>query len=278
MEEQISDLSRVLDLETIEVNIYRGKNEYRQNKRLFGGQVLAQALSAAYRTVESERVCHSLHGYFLRPGDTEHQVIYQVDPIRTGQSFTTRRIKAIQKGEAIFSMDASFQIIEDGLSHQIDLDMVLPRAEELEDDHEVAKQKGKATHWSHRKRPFEIRTIKNIKGNRGASWIRYRHETLSKGDPQHQLLLSYASDMGLISTAMMPHKISPSQNMQIASLDHAIWFHRPFSVSDWILFLRETPAAGGARGFTRGSFYSAEGEILASVMQEGLIRVRQDST
>ena len=276
MKEPPSDLSRVLDLEPIEVNLYRGVNEYREYKRLFGGQVLAQALSAAYRTVENQRICHSLHGYFLRPGDTEHPVIYQVDRIRTGRSFTTRRIKAIQKGEAIFSMDVSFQIIEDGLSHQIDLDQVFPRAEELEDDHEVAKRKGKATHWSHRKRPFEVRTIKTIRGNRGASWIRYRHETSSKGDPQHQLLLSYASDMGLISTAMIPHKVPASETMQIASLDHAIWFHRPFSVSEWILFIRETPVAAGARGFTRGTFYSAEGEMLASVMQEGLIRVRQE--
>ena len=276
MEELLSDLSRVLDLEPIEVNLYRGVNEYREYKRLFGGQVLAQALSAAYRTVENQRICHSLHGYFLRPGDTEHPVVYQVDRIRTGRSFTTRRIKAIQKGEAIFSMDASFQIIENGLSHQIDLDQVFPRAEELEDDHEVAKRKGKATHWSHRKRPFEVRTIKIIKGDRGASWIRYRHETRSKGDPQHQFLLSYASDMGLISTAMIPHKVPASETMQIASLDHAIWFHRPFSVSEWILFIRETPVAAGARGFTRGTFYSAEGEMLASVMQEGLIRMRQE--
>tara|TARA_S200000501_G_C20825674_1_gene744825 strand:+ start:169 stop:999 length:831 start_codon:yes stop_codon:yes gene_type:complete len=274
MEELLSDLSRVLDLEPIEVNLYRGVNEYREYKRLFGGQVLAQALSAAYRTVENQRICHSLHGYFLRPGDTEHPVIYQVDSIRTGKSFTTRSVKAIQKGEAIFSMDASFQSIEDGLSHQVDLDQVFPRAEELEDDHEVAKRKGKATHWSHRKRPFEVRTIKITQGDRGASWIRYRHETKSKGNPQHQFLLSYASDMGLISTAMLPHKDTASENMHIASLDHAIWFHRTFSVSDWILFVRETPAAAGARGFTRGAFYSTEGEILASVMQEGLIRVR----
>ena len=275
MEMPSSDLSRILDLESIEVNLYRGVNEYREYRRLFGGQVLAQALSAAYRTVENERICHSLHGYFLRPGDTEHPVVYQVDRIRTGKSFSTRRIKAIQKGEAIFSMDASFQILEEGLSHQINLDQAFPQAEELEDDHEVAKRKGKAIHWSHRKRPFEVRTIKRTQTNSGASWIRYRHKTQSKKDPQHQFLLSYASDMGLISTAMIPHKVSDLENMQIASLDHAIWFHRPFSVSEWILFVRETPAAAGARGFTRGTFYSAEGEMLASVMQEGLIRERR---
>ena len=274
MSDVTDELNRILDLEVIEDNLFRGENEYREYKRLFGGQVLAQALIAAYRTVDSARTCHSLHGYFLRPGDTERPVLYQVDPIRDGSSFTTRRIKAIQKGEAIFSMDASFQIEETGLSHQMDLEQEITQPENLEDDYEVAKRKGQQTGWSDRKRPFEIRTVPKIGNNRSAVWLRYRDETKEPGDPQHQFLLSYASDMSLISTAMIPHRKTITGTMQVASLDHALWFHRPFSVYDWILYTRDTPVAAGARGFTRGSFYNTKGQLIASVMQEGLIRTR----
>ena len=273
MRDIAEEITKILDLEAIEDNLFRGENEYRENKRLFVGQVLAQALIAAYQTVDASRTCHSLHGYFLRPGDTERPVLYQVDPIRNGRSFTTRRIKAIQKGEAIFSMDASFQIAEQGLSHQMDLEHDIPQPDELEDDYEVAKRKNQKAGWWNRQRPFEIRTVPKM-GRQGASWLRYRFDTPSTGDPLHQYLLSYASDMSLISTAMIPHRKTISGPMQVASLDHAVWFHRPFSVSDWILYMRDTPAAAGARGFTRGSFYSTDGQLLASVMQEGLIRTR----
>lgn len=271
------DVIRVLDLERIEDNIFRGQNEIRDYGRLFGGQVLAQALAAAYRTVEADRPCHSLHGYFLRPGDPSRPVLYEVEPIRDGGSFTTRSIKAIQNGEAIFSMEASFQIEEQGLSHQAELIDHLPGPAALEDDYEVGLRKWGKKVMGNRKRPFEIRTITKAGPNRGASWLRFRGETITPSGAEHQLLLSYASDMSLISTAMIPHGQSIKKDrskMQVASLDHVLWFHQPFSVGQWLLYLRDTPSAAGARGFTRGEFYTEDGTLIASVMQEGLIRVR----
>ncbi len=274
-------LTRILDLERIEQNLFRGQNEARQHRRLFGGQVLAQTLAAAYRTVPGDRPCHSLHGYFLRPGDASRAVLYQVEPIRDGRSFTTRRIKAIQNGEAIFSMDASFQVDEQGLTHQMDLTETYPAADDLEDDMQVAERMwGKIGQgWGDRERPFETRSIADAIPNGVASWIRFRHRVDPTG-PRHHLLLAYASDMSLISTAMIPHRREfkgqhhHGPHLQMASLDHALWFHRPFSVNDWILYIRETPTSAGARGFTRGAFYTEAGQLVASVMQEGLIRQR----
>ena len=275
MSNPADELFSVLNLETIEDNLYRGQNEARDHKRLFGGQVLAQALAAAYRTVVPDRICHSLHGYFLRPGDAGRPVLYQVEPIRDGRSFTTRRIKAIQNGEAIFSMDVSLQVQEPGLSHQVDLQKAYPKPDELEDDSEGAGEKAALVN---RLRPFETRTIHQQGEYGGASWIRFRGEKI-ESEPEQQFLLSYASDMSLISTAMIPHGQAFKDNhpvIQMASLDHALWFHRPFSVNDWILYLRDSPAAAGARGYTRGSFYSEDGTLLASVMQEGLIRLHTE--
>lgn len=270
------DVVRVLDLERIEDNLFRGQNEERKYGRLFGGQVLAQALAAAYRTIATDRPCHSLHGYFLRPGDTERPVLYEVEAIRDGRSFTTRSIKAIQNGEAIFSMDASFQIKEPGMSHQADLIDQLPGPAELEDDHEVGLRKWGKKVMGNRQRPFEVRSIAKVDSNRGASWLRFRGDTTTTSGAEHQLLLSYASDMSLISTALIPHKFPKKgrPKMQMASLDHAVWFHKPFSVGQWLLYLRDTPSAAGARGFTRGEFYTEGGTLVASVMQEGLVRIR----
>ena len=280
MTELTRQLLDLLNLESIETNVFRGQNEPRQHHRLFGGQVLAQALAAAYRTVHEARSCHSLHGYFLRPGDSTRPVLYSVESIRDGHSFTTRRVKAIQKGEAIFSMDASFQVHESGLHHQIDLEKDWPLPETITDDHVAAVRKwGKQAGKWMRERPFEVRSVEDGADNAAASWIRFK-ERLDDAGAMHQLLLSYASDMSLISTAMIPHRrtMKPGKgSLQMASLDHALWFHRPFNVSDWLLYTRETPAAAGARGFTRGAFYSRQGELVASVMQEGLIRYRASS-
>lgn len=276
MTDPAEDLVRILDLERIEDNLFRGQNEERKYSRLFGGQVLAQALAAAYRTIATDRPCHSLHGYFLRPGDTERPVLYEVEAIRDGRSFTTRSIKAIQNGEAIFSMDVSFQIEEPGLSHQADLIDHLPGPAELEDDYEVGLRKWGKKVMGNRKRPFEVRSVAKVGSNRGASWLRFRGDTATTISAEHQLLLSYASDMSLISTALIPHKFPKKgrPKMQMASLDHALWFHKPFSVGQWLLYLRDTPSAAGARGFTRGEFYTEEGTLVASVMQEGLVRIR----
>ena len=276
MTDPAEDLVRILDLERIEDNLFRGQNEERKYSRLFGGQVLAQALAAAYRTIATDRPCHSLHGYFLRPGDTERPVLYEVEAIRDGRSFTTRSIKAIQNGEAIFSMDVSFQIEESGLSHQADLIDHLPGPAELEDDYEVGLRKWGKKVMGNRKRPFEVRSVAKVGSNRGASWLRFRGDTATTISAEHQLLLSYASDMSLISTALIPHKFPKKgrPKMQMASLDHALWFHKPFSVGQWLLYLRDTPSAAGARGFTRGEFYTEEGTLVASVMQEGLVRIR----
>jgi acyl-CoA thioesterase II len=277
--EQLID---ILDLEAIENNLYRGANEARQHHRLFGGQVLAQALAAAYRTVE-DRTCHSLHGYFLRPGNSQRPVLYQVEAIRDGRSFTTRSIKAIQNGEAIFSMDVSFQVEEPGLTHQADLLRDYAPPDDLEDDIVVAKRRWgeKMAKWGNRERPFEIRTVPDAGENCAASWIRFR-TPIPDEQPKHQLLLAYASDMSLISTAMVPHRKAMSKGhksqagggLQMASLDHVLWFHGDISVNDWLLYTRETPAAAGSRGFTRGAFYTQDGRLVASVMQEGLIRQR----
>jgi len=276
MTDPAEDVVRILDLERIEDNLFRGQNEEQKHGRLFGGQVLAQALAAAYRTITTDRPCHSLHGYFLRPGDPTRPVLYEVEAIRDGRSFTTRSIKAIQNGEAIFSMDASFQIKEPGMSHQADLIDHLPGPAELEDDYEVGLRKWGKKVMGNRKRPFEVRSVAKVGSNKGASWLRFRGDTATTSGAEHQLLLSYASDMSLISTALIPHKFPGKgrPKLQMASLDHAVWFHKPFSVGQWLLYLRDTPSAAGARGFTRGEFYTEEGTLVASVMQEGLVRIR----
>ncbi|MFT5012710.1 MAG: acyl-CoA thioesterase-2 [Patiriisocius sp.] len=273
------ELLKILDLETIDANLYRGQNDSMHLQRLFGGQVLAQAVSAANNTVEPDRTCHSAHGYFLRPGSPEVPVLYRIDRIRDGRSFTTRRVVAIQKGEAIFSMDASFQVVEAGLEHQMSMQDV-PQPEDLEDDVVVAKRNGVTHPWMLRERPFEIRSAAQLaepQKNRFENpvWIRFRN-TVPEPQRYHQQLLSYASDMGFVSTSFLPHQEQHSRaDIQMASLDHALWFHRNISVADWLLFTKETNNSEGARGFNRGAFYNREGVLVASVMQEGLMRVRK---
>lgn len=289
--DQTRELLKVLKLETIEDNLFRGANENRRGFRLFGGQVLAQALAAADQTLDGSdagglpRPCHSLHGYFLRPGDSNQPVLYRVERIRDGRSFTTRRIVAIQKGEAIFSMDASFQVREEGLSHQEDMPD-FPEPESLEDDNVVSRRLAEEksgdkpiSRWALRERAFDFRSV-FLLDKPGPDeysypvWLRFR-EKLPDDHSLHQYLLAYASDMGFISTSILPHReVVKRDKIQMASLDHALWFHRDFRVDDWILYMKETVAGGGSRGYNRGAFYTRDGVLIASAMQEGLMRVR----
>jgi acyl-CoA thioesterase-2 len=284
-------LLEVLTLERIEENLYRAGNEVRGRFRLFGGQVLAQALRAASHTVAATQV-HSLHGYFMRAGDAARDVIYEVERIRDGRSFTTRRVVAIQEGRAIFSMSASFQRQEEGLEHTVSMPNV-PPPEELEDDLEVVRQL-EARHpdlspMAGRARPFEMRSVFPLgspaweqQRRWNPVWIRFPvslAEHLGEGSSAEdqqtlaRVLLAYASDMGLVSTALLPHGGEvPRSKVQMASLDHALWVHRDVPLEDWLLFHKHTSAAGGARGLTHAEFFSRDGRLVASVSQEGLVR------
>ncbi len=273
------NLLLLLQLERIDSTVWRGQNEARFGARLFGGQVLAQALVAATNTVDTDRLCHSLHGYFLRPGRADIPVIYQFEAIRDGKSFTTRRIKAIQRGEAIFSMDVSFQTREPGLTHQIDM-TELPPPESLIDDRSLASDANDPNpQWTQRERPFEICSV--YQQDRPADdsrtqpiWIRYQTPVPAEQN-LHRYLLTYASDMSLVSTAVLPHRFEVKQSqLQVASLDHALWFHHDIDVNDWLVYIKDTTQAGSGRGFNRGAFYSRTGKLVASAMQEGVIRVR----
>jgi len=279
------ELLDILELETIDSNLYRGRNDSVHRQRLFGGQVLAQAVGAAINTVDEDRPCHSAHGYFLRPGSPDLPVLYRVERIRDGRSFTTRRIVALQKGEAIFSMDASFQVVESGLSHQMPMSDV-PSPDELEDDVIIAIRNGVTNPWLLRQRPFEMRSTAQLaepQKNRFENpvWIKFRtplnkplNKPVQKAQRYRKELLAYASDMGFVSTSFLPHQEQLSQNnIQMASLDHALWFHQEVNITDWLLYLKATNNAEGARGFSRGAFYTIDGVLVASTMQEGLMRV-----
>ena len=270
-----------LDLEQIETNLFRGISEELGPERVFGGQVIGQALIAALRTVD-DRPCHSLHGYFLRPGDPKIPIIYEVDRIRDGRSFTTRRVVAIQKGEAIFSMSASFQVFEEGLSHQIEMPDV-PKPGDLPSEEEAfahRKDQYPPEMWERmqRERPVEMKRVEdfdyaNPKVMPPVQHIWYRSKKkLGDDHAHHQCLLAYASDMGLLSTSNLPHGKSFMTGLMTASLDHSMWFHRPFSFDEWVLIAMESPASAGSRGFIRGSMFTEDGLLIGSVAQEGLMR------
>ena len=283
MHEAVAELLDLLELERVETNLFRGRNEGQAGPRVFGGQVLAQALRACTQTVDG-RLPHSLHGYFLRPGDSRLPILYDVDRIRDGASFTTRRVRGIQKGEPIFSMSASFQVAEEGLEHQLPLpDWPLP--DTLEDDTAVAQRlqgtDPNVMPWATRERPFESRSVYPVGLPQPEAPIKpawYRLRARIDADPAlHCCLLAYCSDMGLMSTSLVPHMAhTPRAHIIGASLDHAMWFHRPLSVDDWLLYDRDSPSAGAGRGFNRGSFYDQKGRLVASAAQESLIRVRRD--
>jgi acyl-CoA thioesterase-2 len=278
-------LLTLLDLETIEENLFRGVSPPEPVQRVFGGQVLAQALTAAARTVQPARLCHSLHAYFLRPGDPKVPILYQVDRSRDGASFTARRVVAIQHGAQIFTLAASFQREEPGFEHQAQMPVV-PDPESLEDDREVLLRQpdlSPATRaWILRERPFETRSVlgrgpSGPSGDRPARaaldhiWLRTRAPV--PNDPVLQrALLAFVSDVSLLDTSLLPHGKSIFSNVKVASLDHAMWFHRPFRCDDWLLYAQDSPSASGARGFNRGAIYTRAGVLVASVAQEGLIR------
>jgi acyl-CoA thioesterase-2 len=277
-------LQGLLDLEYIEHNIFRARSVDIGSGTVFGGQALAQSLVAARRTVDDARPAHSMHGYFILPGDVDAPIVYEVDRLRDGSSFTTRRIVAIQHGRAIFNMAASFQAPEAGAEHQADMPDVpgpeaLPR--ELELVRAMEDQIPEAVRSLYtRERPIEFRPVDPVdpfapeaKPPAHHVWIRARGP-LPDDRLTHQAVLAYASDYGLLSTALRPHGLSFVQpDLQLASLDHALWFHRPIPADGWLLYAMDSPSASGARGFARGQVFAADGTLVASVAQEGLMRV-----
>ena len=281
----VDRLVDLLDLEQLEVNLFRGKNTDEGWLRVYGGQVIGQALVAASRTVEEPRPAHSLHAYFLRPGDPKVPIVYTVERDRDGKSFTTRRVVAIQHGRPIFNMAASFQIEEEGFEHQFDMPGV-PGPEGLKNELQLRLEIADKiperfrTLWL-RERPVEIRPIQPrdlIRPDKAppyqACWFRVA-APIPDDLALHQCLLAYASDMTLLDTSLLPHGVSWLNPMlQSASLDHALWFHTRLRFDDWLLYTQDSPRASGARGLNRGSVYTRDGKLVASVAQEGLIRMR----
>lgn len=277
------DLLQILHLERIEENLFRGHSHPLVGKRVFGGQVLAQALNAAQQTVGEERDVHSMHGYFILPGDIDLPIVYQVERLRDGRSFTTRRVTAIQNGRAIFNMAASFQVAEEGLTHQTPMPNV-PDPEHLATDRELLDEFSDRVPPLTRAylslpRPIEFRPVERhhvlYEGGQKPQrhvWMRAKG-ALPDAAALHQMVLAYASDYNLLTTAMNPHRIAVEQVM-LASLDHAMWFHRPFRADEWLLYALDSPSASGGRGFTRGSVFDRAGKLVASVVQEGLVRLR----
>lgn len=279
----LQELVSLLALERIEHNLFRGQSQDLGWGRVFGGQVLGQALSAAAQTVPEGRIVHSMHGYFLRPGLTDKPIVYDVDRIRDGQSFTTRRVVAIQGGQAIFSMSASFQGVEDGFDHADPMPSA-PDPDALLSERELASRIAHMIPEPLRtqvvaERPIEVRPVVPMNPLRPTVapptrelWYR-TSGPLEDRPALHQYMLAYASDFNFLGTSMQPHGVSwLSPGMQVASLDHAMWFHRPFRFDDWLLYVIDSPSASGARGFVRGRFFDRQGRLVASCAQEGLIR------
>lgn len=298
MRDVLSELIDILSLERIEENIFRGQSQDLGWGRVFGGQVLGQALSAAEQTVPSDRSIHSLHGYFLRPGDAKKPIVFTVDPIRDGRSFTTRRVVAVQEGRAIFSLSASFQIEEPGLEHQADvMPADVPGPDGLRSEQELGKRYLEKLPEAVREsfpqgmrervladRPIEIRPVKpldpmnpGVHPPRRHAWFK-ASGALPDTRAIHQYMLAYASDFHLLGSTMQPHGVTwLTRGMQVASLDHAMWFHRPFRFDDWLLYDIDAPSAQGARGLARGRWFTRDGVLVASTTQEGLIRDHRKS-
>lgn len=284
-ENPVAELVSLLDIERIEMNLFRGRSPDDGVKRVFGGQVIAQALVAAYRTVEN-RVCHSLHAYFIRPGDPNVPILYEVDRARDGKSFTTRRVVAIQHGEQILNLAASFQIAETGFTHQSAMPDVKKPGELKSEDELRAMAKDHIPKEFQkqfaRPRPIELKPvdprqmISPMKTEpKKHMWMRARGK-VGHDVALQQCLLAYASDMGILDTATKPHGVNWfTGGVQMASLDHAMWFHEPFNIEEWLLYAMDSPSASGARGFNRGEIFTEQGKLVASVVQEGLIRPRE---
>jgi acyl-CoA thioesterase II len=287
MDQRLADLLQLLELERLETNLFRGESRDIGSPQVFGGQVLGQALSAAAATVEA-RVVHSLHAYFLRRGDSNAPIVYEVDRSLDGHSFSNRRVVAIQHGQQIFNMAASFQVAESGFEHQVAMPQV-PPPEGLPESSGpppqlVARLPERVRRFFEQPRPFEFRTVQPIE------YLRPRREAPLReiwfrtvapidGDEMlHRRLLAYVSDFFLLDTATLPHGTSFLRpTLVMASIDHAMWFHRPLRVDDWLLYAIDSPSASGARGFARASVFTRDGRLVASAAQEGLVRMRKDS-
>ena len=283
MTKALDELVDILDLEPIEVNIFRGVSPDDERQRVFGGQVAGQALVAAARTVGSDRPVHSLHAYFLRPGDPSVPILYEVDRIRDGRSFTTRRVVAVQHGKPIFNLQASFHTVEPGLDHQIPMSDVPPATSLPTFAERYAPYAEQMGDWMRRPRPIDTRHLDPVRvGADGVEleeprlgqsvWLR-ADGTLPDDPVLHACIVTYASDMTLLDTTVLPHGLSWQQgNLMMASLDHAMWFHRPFRADEWLLYAQGTPSASGGRGLGWGGIFTREGALAVSVVQEGLIR------
>lgn len=281
----LDDLLRLLDLEALEVNLFRGPSRDLGGKAVFGGQVIGQALVAASRTVEA-RLPHSLHAYFLRPGDMARPIVYEVDRLRDGGHFTARRVQAIQGGEALLSMICSFQVPEPGLEHQAPMPEA-PAPESLRPQRELVQEwldsvpdvPPRIRGAFERRTAVEFRPVEprnpllpTVQPPHQAFWVR-ANGALPDAPLLHACVLAYASDFSLLSTALLPHGVSwLTPGLAVASIDHALWFHRPFRIDDWLLYAMDSPTAQGGRGLSRGQFFDRGGRLVASVAQENLMR------
>lgn len=279
----LATLLNLLDLEPLEHNLFRGTSPSYGWQRVYGGQVLGQALVAAVRTVEEDRIAHSMHAYFLIGGDPGHPILYDVERIRDGGSFTTRRVRAIQHGRPIFAMSVSFHKAEDGIEHQSTMPDV-PPPEELPNEQELRNRildqlpENMRSYWQ-QERPIEMRPVsisryldRQPRQPTQSIWMR-ANGTLPDDPKLHQCILAYASDFTLLDTALIAHgKLLFDTDIQLASLDHAMWLHRPFRADEWLLYVQDSPSAHGARGFCRGSVFTRDGALVASTTQEGLTR------
>ncbi|WP_329085650.1 MULTISPECIES: acyl-CoA thioesterase II [unclassified Streptosporangium] len=288
MNEALKELLDLLDLEQIELDIFRGRSPEERIQRVFGGQVAAQALVAAGRTVPDDRDVHSLHAYFIRPGDPAIPIVYNVERVRDGRSFTTRRVVAIQHGKAIFTMSASFHVTETGVEHQAATmpQVVDPEGLPLFQDRmlQAVGAESPLREWASRPRPVDARYVTpltweayrdpELRGSNTNVWFRYDAEL--PDDPLlHVVLAAYASDFTLVDTVLLTHGLAwGASNLSGASLDHAMWFHRPFRVDEWMLYAQESPWSGAARGLAKGEMFTRSGELAVSVVQEAMIRVR----
>jgi acyl-CoA thioesterase-2 len=286
MDQRVADLLQLLELEQLEVNLFRGESRDIGSPQVFGGQVLGQALSAAAATVE-DRMVNSLHAYFLRRGDCNAAIVYEVDRSLDGRHFSNRRVVAIQHGQQIFNMTASFQVAEEGFDHQIKMPQV-PPPESLPDSAGPAPEvlerlPERARRFFAQPRPFEFRAVQpidylNPPRAQPAREIWFRTVGRVEGDQMlHRRLLAYASDFFLLNTATLPHAVSLlNPSILMASIDHAMWFHRSLHVDDWLLYATDSPSASGARGLARASVFARDGRLVASAAQEGLLRMRKD--
>ncbi|MGA0285247.1 MAG: acyl-CoA thioesterase [Saprospiraceae bacterium] len=283
--ETLSDLLNILELEKIKENSFVGQNYITPWRIIFGGQVLGQSLHAAYATVPEDRFVHSLHGYFILPGNVDIPVEYEVDITRDGGSFTTRRVQARQKNKTIFVAAISFQVRQEGLEHQIYMPNVvspeilmtdLEQLQDIKDSHPMLYQRLSRLHPN----PIEFRPVEQVFTREMKKLAPFRHvwmkskELLEADSRVHHQVLAFASDYNLLGTALLPHRETLSdQNYFIASLDHAMWFHRDFDINEWLLFAMDSPSASNSRALTRGNIFSREGKLVVSLAQEGLIRI-----